>query len=171
MKIKKRIGETSSPAASEGEEYRERSLWRILGPALENLDGQRNRTLSAYEHGRKAASMAGVCIWDVLSEVHTKVGRRRKRGKLSGHSSDRSPPTNDISGLLQAHPTIATIAFNGAKAMTAYVHAFGDGSKEGYKGAKFRHPPHVKLIKLPSSSTAAAIPMDAKIKAWSAAFV
>jgi hypoxanthine-DNA glycosylase len=96
---------------------------------------------------------AGVGIWDVLKHCE-------RPGSLDSSILVASEVPNDIPGLLDAHPTIAAIALNGAKAEQVFVRRIGPAIRP-------ERLDRVALLALPSTSPAnASIPKDEKLERW-----
>ena len=155
------LGETASPAvAAEGGgggelAYADRSMWPVLRVALGLSDNTDVRRVKA------AALGAGVAVWDVLANVHVKGqgsggGGDRKRG---GASAERP---NDVGALLAAHPTIGTIGFIGQKAYAAFVRHH----PQLVDAHQARAAAPLRLVVLPSSSRANAVPLAQKAAEW-----
>lgn len=97
---------------------------------------------------------AGVALWDVLAECE-------RPGSLDAAIVADSARANDFAGFLTAHPGIARIAFNGAKAAALFKrHALPALADIGRP---------LDYLSLPSTSPAhAAQPFAAKLEAWRA---
>lgn len=107
------LGESSSPASipDQGyEAYSERSFWSLVSPS------------SGY--GLEALTLMktkGVVVWDVVQDVHLPkhfevtgaAGKKSKKGASGGAA-------HDLEGLLQKHPSIKRIVFNGTGAASAF---------------------------------------------------
>ena len=95
----------------------------------------------------------GVGIWDVLE-------RCERPGSLDSGIVAASEVPNDIPGLLRAHPSIAAIALNGAKAGQVFARRI-----EPAIDAARRE--NLVVLALPSTSPAnASIPRVAKLERW-----
>ncbi len=96
---------------------------------------------------------AGVGIWDVLKDCE-------RPGSLDSSIRRSSEVANDIPALLDAHPTIAAIALNGAKAQQVFERRIGPRIRpERLDG--------IELLALPSTSPAnASIPRAVKLDRW-----
>jgi double-stranded uracil-DNA glycosylase len=86
-------------------------------------------------------------LWDVIAEAE-------RAGSLD--AAIRNEAANDLLGLVASLPDLRTIAFNGGTAARIGM------AQLGARGAGFR------LVRLPSSSPAHAIPFERKLEAWSA---
>jgi hypoxanthine-DNA glycosylase len=90
-------------------------------------------------------------LWDVL--LHCE-----RRGSLD--ADIRVPEINDFKRLLQRFPGIETIGFNGAKAYDLFQRL----------AAPRLDLTEIRLLRLPSSSPAHAVRLEAKLEAWKALF-
>ena len=119
-------------------------LWRIvyglygLEPAV------------SYEDRLAYAARRGIGMWDM-------IGSCRREGSLDMNIRDAVP--NDLPGLVEKHPTLQALAFNGTKSYSIYRKYF-----EG-------HPElaRLALLRLPSSSpvpTPAMRNLEDRIQAW-----
>ena len=94
----------------------------------------------------------GICIWDVLANVHQKSKGRKKQKPVD--------QPNDIEGLLKKYPSIEMIAFIGQKAHAKYK-SLQDPSCEK----------RVELVTLPSSSPSnTRLSVAEKADEWKSAF-
>ena len=95
----------------------------------------------------------GVGIWDVLESCE-------RPGSLDSSIRVASERPNDLDALLDAHPTIVTLALNGARALQVYQRRIAPRS-ESMRRAQ------LNLLALPSTSPAnASIPRDIKLARW-----
>ena len=100
--------------------------------------------VDSYQLNVKKTLESGICIWDVLANVHIKGQRGNKRKKST---------TNEF---LKTHKTIRTIGFIGTKAHGEYLKQFG---KEALNG--------LESVVLPSSSLAnSRLSIDEKVEQW-----
>ena len=131
------VGETGSPLPERtGFEYSERSMWKVIGTALELGSAD-------FPSVRDALLGAGVGVWDVLADAHqSKV--KQATGKATGaarmcSSNGRCERANEIETLLASQPTIRKICFIGAKAKAAFLrhhsHAESGGGSGGSGGS------------------------------------
>lgn len=91
---------------------------------------------------------AGIALWDVLAEC-------RRPGSLDSAIELRSARANAIGELLDAHPRILRVCFNGSAA--AHL----------YRRLRIPTPAPVELIRLPSTSPAhAGMPLASKMHVW-----
>lgn len=96
----------------------------------------------------------GVGLWDVLQGCE-------RRGSLDSAIDRQSEVPNAIAALLQQHPYIHTVAFNGAKASQAFARHVAADVSASRLGA-------LKLHALPSTSPAhAAMTREEKLRCWS----
>lgn len=123
------LGETASPQTANAKHaYNERSMWVVFGRMLgmdykpikrkrKNIDGSSDDdddNLQKYMNLQEKVLSKGICIWDVLANVHEKGGTKKRRRKSS--SSDSDQKLNDIEDFLKQHPSIEMIGFIGIKA-------------------------------------------------------
>lgn len=95
----------------------------------------------------------GIGIWDVLE-------RCERPGSLDSGIVPDSEVPNDIPGLLRAHPGIAAIALNGAKAQQVFARRTAPMIDEERRG-------RLAIVALPSTSPAnASIPRATKFERW-----
>lgn len=119
------------------------AFWPIMASLL-NFDA----TLS-YQERVKALLASNIALWDVLQECE-------RAGSLDSAIKQGSRIANDFVTFFEHHPNIQTIAFNGAEA---------ENSFKKYVLTK-NALPNTRLIRLPSTSPAHAIPMTQKMAAW-----
>src|SRR6202048_4890477 len=137
------------------------AFWPIVGDVL-GFDG-------AADYARRLAALQsnGVALWDVLRGC-------RRVGSADSAIDPKSLVVNDFGALFTAHPNIAGVYFNGAKAADLYERlagaAIASAAKPGAAG--HRHEVAAKpgaavdYQRLPSTSPANAIPRTAKLAAW-----
>jgi double-stranded uracil-DNA glycosylase len=94
---------------------------------------------------------ARVAVWDVLHSAE-------RSGSLDAAIASDSEVPNDIAGFLAAHPAVATVFFNGAKAEELF---------QRHVAATVDHL-RLRFYRLPSTSPANAIPPAVKLEAWRA---
>ena len=93
---------------------------------------------------------SGIALWDVLASA-------MREGSLDSAIIAGSEVPNDIVGVLDSHPNITHIFFNGAKAAVSFRRHFSERIIPG----------RVQLVQLPSTSPAnAAMNFEAKLQAW-----
>ena len=117
-------------------------FWRLLGDVI-GIDLQ---SLS-YEDRLQSLLARRIGLWDVVAEAE-RVG--------SLDAAIRNHSANDLHSLVESLPLLRTIAFNGGTAArigTAQLGAWAE---------RFR------LVPLPSSSPAHAVPFEAKLRQWRA---
>jgi hypoxanthine-DNA glycosylase len=66
-----------------------------------------------YQHRVEVLQRSGIALWDVLQHCE-------REGSLDADIIVSSEVPNDIPGLLDHHPTIRAVAFNGRKAEQAF---------------------------------------------------
>jgi len=97
----------ASLAAGQYYAHPQNLFWRILGevagvgPAL------------PYEARARALKSRGIALWDVLESC-------AREGSLDSAIDDASISANDFASFYRAHPRIAHVFFNGAKAEACY---------------------------------------------------
>ncbi|MFD4838877.1 DNA-deoxyinosine glycosylase [Achromobacter sp. NPDC058515] len=106
-----------------------------------------------YPGRLQALQACGVALWDVLHACE-------RPGSLDADIRADTLVPNDFRAFLRAHPAVARICFNGAKAAAVYRrHVL-----PGLAGASLQY------FELPSTSPAhAAATFDKKLAAWEAA--
>ncbi len=108
-------------------------------------------------YSRRAALLVGhgIAVWDVLA-----AGERP--GSLDANILRRSEHANDIAALLQRHPRLALIAFNGVTAASLFARHIG---RQALPAAVA-----LRLVTLPSTSPAhAGMSYARKLASWRAA--
>lgn len=97
----------ASLAAGQYYAHAQNLFWRILGevtgagPAL------------PYETRARALKSRGIALWDVLESC-------AREGSLDSAIDDATISANDFASFYRAHPRIAHVFFNGAKAEACY---------------------------------------------------
>jgi len=156
------VGETASPLPENPEHaYCERSMWIVLSkmfglPYKPILDPSlaSETALASYKVVKNMALAKGICIWDVLANVHQKSKGRKKQKPVD--------QPNNIEGLLKKNPSIKVIGFIGQKAHAKYKSLQQDTTINGRK---------VELVTLPSSSPSNTRLCTAeKADTWKSAF-
>jgi len=119
--------------------YPQNQFWKIMYTLFSELPVSTN-----FSEKVKLLQDNNIGIWDVLANCE-------RKGSLDIHIKNQVE--NDIEGLLQKHPKIKTILFNG---------------KESYKyfDRKFKHLEGITYHVLPSTSPANTIGFDKKLEAW-----
>ncbi len=120
------------------------AFWQIIGELFEagpNLD---------YEDRVAALRRHGIAVWDVMKLC-------TRTGSLDSAIVESSIEINDITALLESHPSINRIFFNGAKAEASY---------RRYAPTTARTA-EVTMALLPSTSPAhASMNFETKLAAW-----
>lgn len=120
------------------------AFWPIMGELFEagpNLDYE-DRVASLRRHG--------IAVWDVMKLC-------TRSGSLDSAIVESSIEINDIAALLDSHPSISRIFFNGAKAEASY---------RRYAPTAVRTA-EVTTALLPSTSPAhASMSFETKLAAW-----
>jgi len=122
------------------------AFWPIM---MEVLDVR-----GAADYGARCRALVerGVGLWDVLEASH-------RKGSLDSAIAVDTARPNDFPALLQAHPGIAAIAFNGRKAADLFRRFCFPAMRDARK---------VALLTLPSTSPAhAAMSASEKLARWS----
>lgn len=115
------------------------AFWPLIGGVLgEDLAGQ------PYEKRIERLKARGVGLWDVIASAE-------RSGSLD--AAIRSPEAADLRGLIDGLPRLRAVAFNGKLAVKLGRRIIGDVAG-------------VRLIDLPSSSPAHAIPLAGKANIW-----
>lgn len=142
------LGHTASPAPKiPGTEYAERSMWSVLGPALNA------RCTGEYTAARAAAAAAGIAIWDVYEDLKSRRGVKK---------------LNDLSTFLRTHDSIDRVCFIGAQAKSSFVKSKDLRKEISANGDTWRDGSRtVRLITLPSSSRANThVSQGEKVRLW-----
>ncbi len=115
------------------------AFWPLIGGVLgEDLAGQ------PYEKRIERLKARGVGLWDVIASAE-------RSGSLD--AAIRSPEAADLRGLIGGLPRLRAVAFNGKLAAKLGRRIIGDVAG-------------VRLVDLPSSSPAHAIPLAGKANIW-----
>ena len=115
------------------------AFWPLIGGVLgEDLAGQ------PYEKRIERLKAHGVGLWDVIASAE-------RSGSLD--AAIRSPEAADLRGLIGGLPRLRAVAFNGKLAAKLGRRIIGDVAG-------------VRLVDLPSSSPAHAIPLAGKANIW-----
>lgn len=117
-------------------------FWTLVGDAV-------GRPLATLDYPARIAALqaAGIGLWDVIADA-------ARHGSLD--AAIRAPAPNDLRAFVGTLPALRTIAFNGATAARIGIAQLGEAA------GRFR------LLRLPSSSPAHAVPIAAKQAAWRA---
>jgi double-stranded uracil-DNA glycosylase len=138
-----------SLAAHEYYAHPHNQFWPIMG----RLCGARQAL--PYEERLRRLTSAGFALWDVL---HSCV----RPGSLDASIESDGIIANDLPGLLRAHPAIGRVCCNGGTAYTMLRRHFGRRLPREF--------PHLEVLRLPSTSPAAASwSPERKLAAWRAA--
>jgi hypoxanthine-DNA glycosylase len=97
----------ASLAAAQYYAHAQNLFWRILGQVT-GVDPS-----SAYATRARALRNCGIALWDVLASC-------AREGSLDSAIDDASISANDFVAFYRAHPRIAHVFFNGAKAEACY---------------------------------------------------
>ena len=115
------------------------------------------KNLDQYMKLKKAVLNKGICIWDVLSNVHEKKPNL-ERNKRQKTNNIQSLNANDINKFLIEYPTIEAILFIGKKPQTTYLKM---------NKVKLESKWNVEFIVLPSSSSAnSRMTKEEKVTEW-----
>lgn len=125
------------------------AFWPIMG-ALLGFDPAID-----YDHRCAALAHQGIALWDVIR-------RCRREGSLDASIERDSIEANDFAALLERHPGIRCIAFNGAMAEQSF--------RRLVLPELLQQPQHkgkIQRLRLPSSSPAhASLSLTDKITVW-----
>ena len=122
------------------------AFWRIMGEIV-GFDSN-----TSYDTRCNTLINNGIMLWDVLESS-------RRPGSLDAAIDVASARENDFSALLQQHPEIMLICFNGMKARELF---------NRFVLVSISLPDGCKLINLPSTSPAhAAMRVEEKLGRWS----
>ncbi|MGF6512002.1 DNA-deoxyinosine glycosylase [Paraburkholderia sp. 32] len=116
-------------------------FWLLVGEAIE-------RDLVGMDYSTRLETLLEhhIGLWDVVAEA-------RRAGSLDSRIRDHA--SNDLIGLIDTLPKLATIAFNGGTAAKIGMKALGE------RGVQYR------LVRLPSSSPAhASVSYAQKLDIW-----
>ena len=117
-------------------------------PLMEHLLG--NGAPLEYRARVDLILSARIALWDVLASA-TRIG------SLDSAIVPESEVPNDVAGFLDAHPSVASVFFNGAKAEESF--------RRHHRDLLTR--PGIKAARLPSTSPAnAAVTFQGKVAAW-----
>jgi hypoxanthine-DNA glycosylase len=97
----------ASLAAGQYYAHAQNLFWRILGEVTGAAPSL------PYEARVRALKSCGIALWDVLESC-------AREGSLDSAIDDASINANDFASFYRAHPRIAHVFFNGAKAETCY---------------------------------------------------
>jgi hypoxanthine-DNA glycosylase len=97
----------ASLAAGQYYAHAQNLFWRILGEVTGAAPS------APYEARVRALKSCGIALWDVLESC-------AREGSLDSAIDDASISANDFASFYRAHPRIAHVFFNGAKAEACY---------------------------------------------------
>jgi double-stranded uracil-DNA glycosylase len=97
----------ASLAAGQYYAHAQNLFWRILGEVTGAAPS------SPYDARVRALKSRGIALWDVLESC-------AREGSLDSAIDDASISANDFASFYRAHPRIAHVFFNGAKAEACY---------------------------------------------------
>src|SRR5678816_720968 len=121
------------------------AFWRIIA-ALYELDAT-----APYEMRVEALRERGIALWDVMKSC-------TRESSLDSDVVEASIVANAFPSFLRAHPRIATVCFNGAKAEQSF---------QRYVLPKLAGHSDLAYYRLPSTSPAhASLPFEKKLAAW-----
>lgn len=118
-------------------------FWRLMGALF-----LAHHELS-YEQRLSQLAKRKVALWDVLRSCE-------RAGSLDGAIVRRTAIWNDATGFVERHPSIKMIGLNGKTAADLFYRKFPQ-----------LHSAQFEIVRLPSSSSAHAVPFDRKVQAWS----
>ena len=153
------LGETASPLPSDHTySYCERSMWIVLGKIFQmeykpihEIEAASKTEVEQYLNLKKIVLSKGICIWDVLANVHEK-GKQKRRRK----NAEDIP--NNIDEVLKKYSSIQMIGFIGKKAELKYN--------------KLGNPTNLEMRSLPSSSVAnSRMTVEEKVNVWKSAIL
>jgi len=122
------------------------AFWRILD-ALGLVNGD-----APYAQRVENLKQHGVALWDSLKACE-------RPGSLDAAIVLESEVANDFGAFLTRHPSICSVAFNGAKAEDAL-------RRHVLPTLPTNILDRLTLLRLPSTSPAHAIPFEQKLAAW-----
>lgn len=138
----------SEISLSKGEYYANprNRFWTIMSSLLKETQ------CSSYSDKEKMLMRHGIMLWDVMKEAE-------RDGSMDVNIGNGI--TNDILGLLENHPTIKVIGFNGDKSQKFFQKHIGTENV----------PQHIRLVSLRSTSPAnAQFSIEQMIANWSQLF-
>lgn len=120
--------------------HKQNHFWRIMFSLFSDLP-----VPETFEDRIKLLQRNNIALWDVLKHCE-------REGSLD--SNIKNQVENNILGLLESHPKIKTIVFNGQQSHKFFIKKFGllDG---------------IELIVMPSTSPAHTMKFEDKLKFWS----
>ena len=143
------LGSMPGKASLQAEQYYahpRNSFWRVMG----DLIGA--GTALPYESRVHRLKSRGIALWDVIKSC-------TRKGALDSDIDESSITPNDFISFYQAHPKIAHVFFNGAKAEACYRKYVLASLSDEFKS--------LPCQRLPSTSPAnASLSYKQKLKAW-----
>lgn len=109
-----------------------------------------NRTFDSYGDKVSLLTEQGIALWDVLA-------RCERSG--SSDSAIRNPVPNDFAPFWKTHPMVELICCNGAVAMRLFSKLVGVPELPEF-------PRRPRIVQLPSTSPANAMPFERKYRLW-----
>jgi double-stranded uracil-DNA glycosylase len=127
----------ASLAAGQYYAHPQNLFWRILGEVTGASPA------SPYAARARALKSCGIALWDVLESC-------AREGSLDSDIDDASISGNDFASFYRAHPRIAHVFFNGAKAEACYrkhvLPALGDApAPPGYQRLPSTSPANASM--------------------------
>lgn len=136
----------ASLAAGQYYAHAQNLFWRILGD-ITGAD-----PASPYVLRARALKSCGIALWDVLASCV-------RAGSLDSAIDDATVRANDFAAFYRAHPRIAQVFFNGAKAEACYRRQVLPSLAAG--------PAALNCRRLPSTSPAnASMSRAYKLRVW-----
>ncbi len=149
--------------------YCERSMWKILGTIHKinyNPTSPEKVDVETYTKLKNEVLSNGVCIWDILANVHIKESKEQNKNKRRRQTKEM-PNSNDIKGLLKKYPLIKAVCFIGKKAHATYLKVLCNDDDSNVDEITR----NVDLIVLPSSSPSNSRMTDEeKARNWNKVF-
>jgi TDG/mug DNA glycosylase family protein len=106
---------------------------------------------SAYQDRVDALTANGFAVWDSLYDC-------QRVGSLDSNIQLSSEIPNDIAGLIESHPSIRLIVFNGGAAKQIFMR---------HCASLLQDNQHIQWVQMPSTSPAyAAMPKAKKLAVW-----
>jgi len=139
----------ASLAAGQYYAHAQNLFWQVVGELTGAGAGL------PYAARARALKASGIALWDVLASCE-------REGSLDSAIDDATLRANDFASFYRAHPRIAQVFFNGAKAEACYRRHVLPGLAQGLG-------PH-NYGRLPSTSPAnASMARARKVQAWTRA--
>ncbi len=141
------LGSAPSVISLRQREYygnKQNSFWKIISTIFNNP------ILKTYQEKTKFILDNNIILWDVVKTCS-------RKGSLD--SDIKSVVPNDIKILIEEHPTIEKVVFNGKT------------SEKLYKRYINYYPSQIQFKSLPSSSPAYTLKVDEKILIWKEFFM